>query len=172
MRVWLYISKFISSDFSHLPDNFMTDFKFSSLKCKNVSHVMTSQRELLGIKKIGSLLNWMLFSHLNRVIFSSFHYLEPFNNCSTCLHLPSVHGSTACGVRWPQSTLSLLCTICSLLCTICSLLCTICSLLCTICSLLCTICLRKKGCGEEKTLYFGATVVAYFYGIALFLVSL
>ena len=26
------------------------------------------------------------------------------------------------------------------------------------CSLLCTICLRKKGCGEEKTLYFGATV--------------
>ena len=83
-------------------------------------------------------------------------------------------------VRWPQSTLSLLLTICSLLCTICSLLCTICSLLCTICSLLCTICsllrticsllrticsllrticsllciicLRKKGCGEEKTL--------------------
>ena len=41
---------------------------------------------------------------------------------------------------WPQSTISLLCTICSLLCTICSLLCTICSLLCTICSLLCTIC--------------------------------
>ena len=34
-------------------------------------------------------------------------------------------------VRWPQSTISLLCTICSLLCTICSLLCTICSLLCT-----------------------------------------
>ena len=156
---------------------------------------------------MGSLLNWMLFSHLNRIIFSSFHYLEPFNNCSTSLHLPCVHGPTACGVRWPQSTLSLLCTICSLLCTICSLLCTICSLLCTICSLLCTICsllcticsllcticslfcaicsllctiysllcticLRKKGCGEEKTLYFGATVVAYFYRISLFLISL
>ena len=39
-------------------------------------------------------------------------------------------------VRRPQSTFSLLCTICSLLCTNCSLLCTNCSLLCANCSLL------------------------------------
>ena len=114
-------------------------------------------------------------------------------------------GNKGSRVRWPQSTLSLLCTICSLLCTIrsllcticsllctirsllcticsllctiCSLLCTICSLLCTICSLLCTICslprtirsllrticLRKKECGEEKTLYLRATVAGGYY---------
>ena len=113
--------------------------------------------------------------------------------CPTSLSLPHSVDPTPSntpGLRWPQSTLSLLCTICSLLCTICSLLRTICSLLCTICSLLrticsllcticsllrticsllcticsilCTICLRKKGCGEEKKMYFGATVLGCF----------
>ena len=72
----------------------------------------------------------------------------------SCPQTITVTNSTSKGwwVRWPQSTLSLLRTICSLLRTICSLLRTICSLLRTICSLLRTnYSLLRTNCSLLRT---------------------